>query len=103
MKIYKTIGALFLAATIFQNCNDDTTDSNENPVNPNIKIENFSKEPAFAYAMSGFENLTITTLISSSDVLAGSPNFVFAGQPDGMGIMKDPSSCLLYTSPSPRD
>ncbi|WP_294228829.1 hypothetical protein [uncultured Chryseobacterium sp.] len=92
MKIYKTLGALFLTAVLVQNCNDETTDSNENPVNQNIKIENFSKEPAFAYGMSGFENLNITTLISSSDVLAGSPNFVFAGQPDGMGIMKDPNS-----------
>ncbi len=92
MKIHKTMGVLFLAAALFQNCNDETTDSNENPVNQNIKIENFSKESAFAYGMTGFENLNITTLISSSDVLAGSPNFVFAGQPDGMGIMKDPNS-----------
>lgn len=92
MKIYKTIGALFLAATIFQNCNDETADPEENPVNPNIKIENFSKEPAFVFGMPGFENLNISTLISSSDILAGSPNFVFAGQPDGMGIMKDPNS-----------
>lgn len=86
------MGVLFLAAALFQNCNDETTENPENPVNQNIKIENFSKESAFAYGMSGFENLNITTLISSSDVLAGSPNFVFAGQPDGMGIMKDPNS-----------
>ncbi|KAA0128532.1 hypothetical protein FY557_08090 [Chryseobacterium sp. SN22] len=92
MKIQKTMGVLFLAAALFQNCSDETTDPNENPVNQNIKIENYSKESAFAYGMSGFENLNITTLISSSDVLAGSPNFVFAGQPDGMGIMKDPNS-----------
>src|ERR1700750_957544 len=93
MKINKTIGALFFAAMAFQSCNDDNNDGQEtNPVNQNIKIENFSQEPAFVYGMTGFENLNITTLISSSDVLSGTPNFVFAGQPDGMGIMKDPSS-----------
>lgn len=93
MKIYKTIGVLFLTAVLFQHCNDDEhVDNTDTPVNTGVKIENFSKEPAFAYGMSGFENLNITTLLSSSDVLAGSPNFVFAGQPDGMGIMKDPNS-----------
>jgi hypothetical protein len=44
------------------------------PVNDKIKIENFSKESAFVYGMPGFENLNITTLISSSDVLPGSPD-----------------------------
>lgn len=93
MKINKTIGALLFAAMAFQGCNDDNNNDQEtNPVNENIKIENFSQEPAFVFGMTGFENLKITTLISSSDVLAGSPNFVFAGQPDGMGIMKDPNS-----------
>lgn len=93
MKINKTIGALLFAAMAFLGCNDDNNNDQEtNPVNENIKIENFSQEPAFVFGMTGFENLKITTLISSSDVLAGSPNFVFAGQPDGMGIMKDPNS-----------
>jgi len=90
MKLNHTLAALFLSAAVFQSCNDDET--TEDPINEDIKLENFSKEPAFVYGMAGFENLNITTLISSSDVLADSPNFVFAGQPDGMGIMKDPSS-----------
>ncbi|MGG7550491.1 alkaline phosphatase PhoX [Chryseobacterium arthrosphaerae] len=92
MKINRTIGALFLAALIFQSCNDDNNNGANTPVNDNIKIDNFSKESAFVFGMPGFENLNITTLISSSDVLPGSPNFVFGGQPDGMGIMKDPNS-----------
>ena len=37
MKIYKIIGALFLAATIFQNCNDETADPEENPVTQILK------------------------------------------------------------------
>ncbi len=81
----------YLQALVFQGCNDDNGDGNT-PVNDQIKLENFSKESAFVYAMQGFENLNITTLISSSDILPGSPDFVFGGQPDGMGIMKDPNS-----------
>lgn len=81
MKINKTIGALLFAALVFQGCNDDNGDGNT-PVNDQIKLENFSKESAFVYAMQGFENLNITTLISSSDILPGSPDFVFGGQPD---------------------
>ena len=91
MKINKTIGALVFASLIFQGCNDDNGNS-DTPVNDKIKLENFSKEPAFVYGMKDFENLNITTLISSSDVLSGSPDFVFGGQPDGMGLMKDPNS-----------
>lgn len=91
MKINKTIGTLVFAALVFQGCNDDNN-GNGNTPNDKVKIENFSKEPAFVYGMTGFENLNITTLISSSDVLPSSPDFVFGGQPDGMGIMKDPKS-----------
>lgn len=73
------------------NCNDK--DGNPEPaVNPNIVFANHSKEPAFVFGMPGFENLTINTLISSSDALSGTPGFVFAGQPDGAGYMKDPAS-----------
>lgn len=93
MKLHK-ISALFLmGALALQSCNDDESPVNPEPsVNQTIKFDNHSAEEAFVYAMPGFENLDITTLISSSDVLAGSPQFVFAGQPDGMGIMKDPNS-----------
>ncbi len=83
MKINRTIGALFLAGLIFQSCNDDNNDGENTPVNDNIKIENFSKESAFVFGMPGFENLNITTLISSSDVLPGSPNFVFGASQTG--------------------
>lgn len=91
MKFNQTIAAFLMAAAVVQSCKDDNV-TPEPEVNANIKFENLSKEPAFVFGMPGFENLNITTLISSSDVLPGSPNFVFAGQPDGMGIMKDPNS-----------
>lgn len=83
------MGALLIAG--FASCKDDDAPPGEKP-NSNILFENFSKEPAFVYPMAGFENLSINTLISSSDQLSGTPGFVFAGQPDGAGFMKDPGS-----------
>ncbi|KQR92446.1 hypothetical protein ASG01_11020 [Chryseobacterium sp. Leaf180] len=91
MKIKYSVAVLFLSVIALQSCKDETEVAESN-INENIKFDNFSKEPAFAYPMSGFESMNISTLISSSDVLPQSPNFVFAGQPDGMGIMKDPNS-----------
>ena len=90
MNLRKTIFLFSSSLIVLQSC--ETEIPVVETINENIKIENFSKEPAFVTAMPGFENLGITTLISSSDVLPGTPNFVFAGQPDGMGIMKDPQS-----------
>ncbi|MFV0565277.1 MAG: hypothetical protein ACK5NB_05520 [Flavobacteriaceae bacterium] len=70
---------------------DDDSNGTKPPVSE-VVIQDQSNEPAFVYAMDGFGNLKINTLISSSDVLLDSPNFVFAGQPDGMGVMQDPNS-----------
>lgn len=71
-------------------CKDKIEDGQQ-PI-PKANLDNYSKEPVFVYGMPGFEDINITTLISSSDKLEGSPNFVFAGQPDGAGFMKDPNS-----------
>lgn len=91
MKLMKTFGLAAMALLAFQSCNDDNGPGTT-PVNDAIKFADYSKEKPFVYAMPGFEGMTINTLISSSDELPGSPSFVFAGQPDGMGIMKDPNS-----------
>lgn len=69
----------------------DKIEDDQQPI-PKANLDNYSKEPVFVYGMPGFEDINITTLISSSDKLEGSPNFVFAGQPDGAGFMKDPNS-----------
>lgn len=91
MKLTKTLSFAVMALGLMQNCNDDNP-SPDQPLNEKIKFADYSKEPAFVYPMPGFENLSINALLSSSDQLAGTPGFVFAGQPDGMGIMKDPNS-----------
>ncbi|QZK91488.1 PhoX family protein [Flavobacterium sp. CHNK8] len=82
------LSSVLLAAVV--GCQDD---KNETPsVNTAINFSNVSTVPALAVAKEGFENLQITSLLSSSDVLAQSPAFVYGAQPDGAGLMKDPSS-----------
>lgn len=52
-------------------------------------LKDYSVTPSLLKTMAGFENLKITTLISSDDVLPESPNFIFGAQPDGAGIIKN--------------
>jgi hypothetical protein len=56
------------------------------------KLEDYSVNPSLVKILPGFDQMSMTTLISSDDVLAGSPNFVYGAQPDGGGMMKDPNS-----------
>ena len=77
-------------ALVLVSCNNDNNNIDEQV--STAVFQNHSAEPAFVAKMPGFENLEITTLISSTDKLPGTPDFVYGGQPDGMGIMKDPNS-----------
>lgn len=89
---FPKIGAV-AAATLFalsiQSCQRV-----EDPVkiNSDINLASQSVNPSLVKTLSGFENLQITTLISSDDKLPQSPNFVYGGQPDGAGLLKDLSS-----------
>lgn len=67
-------------------------DDDGKKINNDIDFGQASSVPALAIAKEGFENLQITALISSSDVLTQSPSFVYGAQPDGAGFMKDPNS-----------
>lgn len=98
-KIY--VGKIaFLALTFLMmtSCQDDIYPPKEEEQTPEtevpqtaINLVNHSNIPALVYGMQGFENLEILTLISSSDKLEQSPNFVFGAQPDGGGFMKNPN------------
>ncbi|MBJ6144122.1 alkaline phosphatase PhoX [Hymenobacter sp. BT559] len=68
-----------------------SNDDNNEPGNP-VELKAQSVTPSLVKAMSGFENLQIMPLISSDDVLAGSPNFIFGPQPDGAGLLKNPAA-----------
>ena len=84
-------GMAFLALSIVS-CQNDKNSDTENPVNSNINFTSNSAVPPLAVAKEGFEDLQISTLISSTDVLPQSPTFVYGAQPDGAGLMKDPNS-----------
>lgn len=86
--------AALLAITGFSviGCNDDDNKKpSDDAINTSIDFTSQSKVPAFVFPMTGFENLKISTLIASSDVLPESPKFVYGAQPDGAGLMKNPS------------
>ena len=86
----KSITLLGLAGLSAISCQNDDKDS-KNDVNASIDFTSNSKVPPFVYAQTGFENLKISTLITSADVLPNSPSFVYGAQPDGAGLMKDPN------------
>lgn len=66
--------------------------NNKEPETPQkIELVNQSVNPALIKTLTGFDNLKVTTLISSDDVLAQSPNFIFGAQPDGAGMFKNPN------------
>lgn len=79
--------AVAVALTSCHSTDNPTTD----PVNTTINLTNQSVNPSLVKTLPGFENLQVTTLISSDDKLPQSPDFVFGGQPDGAGLMKDPT------------
>jgi hypothetical protein len=63
------------------------------PFDPEIKPEfkNRSNAPSFITIDPAFANtVNAYTLISSSDVLPGSPDFIYGGAPDGQGFLKNP-------------
>lgn len=81
------VASLVLSALTFTACNED---NNIPRVNPKIVLKDYSVNPLLVKSMPGFESLKMYTLISSDDVLPGSPDFVFGAQPDGAGMLNEP-------------
>jgi len=76
----------FVAATVAVTaCKKDK--KKDNP----LELKDYSVNPSLVKMLPGFENVKITTLISSDDVLEGSPDFIYGAQPDGAGMMKNPN------------
>ena len=69
-------------------CTDN--DGPGTPASP-IELKAHSVNPALVKALPGFENLQVLPLISSDDVLAESPGFVFGPQPDGAALLRNPA------------
>lgn len=82
------VAAFVTSAVVISACKKNN--EAENP-ETTVTLKDYSVNPSLVKAMPGFESLNITTLISSDDVLAESPNFIFGAQPDGAGIIKNPA------------
>lgn len=78
------VGATLTAALAITACNRQ-----DNTSSTGIEFKNQSVTPALVKKLSGFENLSIYTLIGSDDALEQSPNFVFGGSADGAGLLKN--------------
>lgn len=72
-------------------CSKNSDTATATPANP-VELKAYSVNPALVKSLSGFESLQILPLISSDDVLAQSPGFVFGPQPDGAGLLKNPGT-----------
>jgi hypothetical protein len=61
------------------------------PGESGVILKDYSVNPALVKMFPAYNSVGINTLISSDDVLPESPSFVFGAQPDGAGLLKDPS------------
>jgi hypothetical protein len=73
----------------------------ENPggggtANNTVLLKNHSEVPVLLKKQSGFEKLELYSLISSDDVLAESPNYVFGGFADGSGLLKNDDGTFTF-------
>jgi len=76
-------------------CNNDKN-AEENPINSTVLAANQSETPVLLKKQVGFEKLELFSVISSDDVLAGSPNFVFGGSADGSGLLKNEDGSFTF-------
>lgn len=86
---------LFTTASLFS-CkkSDKAGDSGK------AELRNRSKAPAFVEMFPEFSSVNVYTLLSTDDTIAGSPNFVYGGAPDGQGFLKNPdgSGYIMVTN-----
>ena len=88
----------FTALALLTSCDNDVVDSQNNKAstgksanskNKNIAFVDHSVTPNFLDLKEGFKNVSITTLLSSEDILSESPDFVFGSMADGAGLLKN--------------
>ncbi|PJJ09073.1 hypothetical protein CLU83_2393 [Flavobacterium sp. 1] len=84
-----------LAVVSLLSCNNDKNEE-ENPINSVVLASNQSVTPVLLKKQAGFEKLELFSLISSDDVLAGSPNYVFGGSADGSGLLKNDDGTFTF-------
>jgi hypothetical protein len=91
----KKIILSMLALASLVSCNNDKNEE-ENPINSTVLAANQSVTPVLLKKQAGFEKLELFSLISSDDVLAQSPSFVFGGSADGSGLLKNADGTFTF-------
>jgi hypothetical protein len=91
----KKIILSMLTVASLVSCNDDKNGGG-NPVNTDVLLKDHSVTPVLLKKQSGFEKLELYSLISSDDVLAESPNYVFGGSADGSGLLKNEDGTFTF-------
>ncbi|MDX5481646.1 MAG: hypothetical protein LPK07_08170, partial [Hymenobacteraceae bacterium] len=82
--------AMVLATTsFFTGCKEDDKYDPERPAD--VVFKDHSVNPALVKTLPGFDKVKVNTLISSDDVLEQSPEFIYGAQPDGGGMIKNPT------------
>jgi secreted PhoX family phosphatase len=90
--------ALFL--TIAITACSKSENGNDNPADPMV-FKDQSVAPSFVDIDPAFSSsIKAYTLLSSSDTIANSPNFIYGGAPDGQGFLKNPdgSGYIMVTN-----
>jgi hypothetical protein len=90
--------AVLVIAFAFIGCKNNSNDVVVEIDKPEFK--NRSNALSFVTIDPAFTGINAYTLISSSDTLPGSPNFVYGGAPDGQGFLKNPdgSGYIMVTN-----
>lgn len=81
----KLFTLITVAKVLFSCTKNDTITTVEKP-----DLKNRSNAPAFIEMFPEFASVNIITLMSSSDTIKETPNFVYGGAPDGQGFLKNP-------------
>jgi len=73
-------------------CENDSNDAKPT----SVVLANQSVTPVLLTKKAGFENVELFSLISSDDVLSGSPKFVFGGSADGSGLLRNEDGTFTF-------
>lgn len=87
------LGAAAAMLVLHSGCNklrDYFPDGGGGKWDKDVVLKNYSVTPSLVTMFPAYNNVAINSLISSDDILEGSPSFVFGAQPDGAGLLKNP-------------
>ena len=92
MKKITVLGLSVLTIAAFTACSPETDVVQPTPPQPEpefrMEVKNYSTTPGYFKKFAGFNDLEIYSILSSNDVLAGSPAFIYGSMADGAGLLK---------------